>query len=205
VTELATGVQRAAKVFYPQRNLNDRSLRIYARKLEKLVDCTMLIRYHHTDSFRQGRQRISFLLSELVQGEILEEFVKRHPGKRLTTYEALCLLRTVASGITQIHQHREYHGDLHDRNVLVRRKGVHFEVKLLDLFAHPAGKRHRQRDDIVDLAQLLYDMVGGRARYASQPPEIKAICRGLRRSLILERFPTSADVVSYLDSFEWSR
>jgi len=203
VTEVTTGVQRAAKVFYPQRNIGDRALRTYARKLEKLSDCSALIRYHHTDQFRYSGSRISFVLSELVQGELLEEFVKRHPGKRLPMFEALHLLRAVARGVAQIHQRGEYHGDLHDRNVLVRRRGVHFEIKLLDLFSDSSATRMRQQDDVVDLARLLYDMAGGRKHYARRPPEIKAICRGLRRSLILDRFRSSADLVVHLDDFEW--
>jgi len=203
VTELATGVQRAAKVFYPQRNRGDRALRAYARKLEKLSDCTALIRYHHTDTFRHAGERISFVLSELVRGEILEEYVRRRRGRQLPMFEALHLLRAVARGVAQIHQRGEYHGDLHDRNVLVRRRGVHFDVKLLDLFSDKSSTRARQRDDVLDLARLLYDMVGGPSKYAAQPPEIKAICRGLRHDLILDRFRSSADLVVHLDGFEW--
>ena len=48
------------------------------------------------------------------------------PGMWRCQLEALHLLRSVARGVAQIHQRREYHGDLHDRNVLVRRRGVHF-------------------------------------------------------------------------------
>jgi serine/threonine protein kinase len=203
VTEVATGVQRAAKVFYPQRNPRDLALRAYARKLEKLSDCSALIRYHNTDTFRHAGSQISFVLSELVRGDILENFVKRRRGRRLPAFEALYLLRAVARGVAQIHQRGEYHGDLHDRNVLVRRRGVHFDIKLLDLFSDKAPTRARQRDDVLDLARLLYDMVGGPRRYASQPPEIKAICRGLRHSLILDRFRSSADLVVHLDGFEW--
>ncbi|NIM60602.1 MAG: protein kinase, partial [Acidobacteria bacterium] len=121
----------------------------------------------------------SFVLSELVRGEILEDFVNRQRGKRLSGFEALHLLRAVAKGVAQIHQRGEYHGDLHDRNVLVRRRGVHFDVKLLDLFSDKSSTRHRQQDDVIDLAGLLYGMVGGRERYAQQPAEIKAICRGM--------------------------
>lgn len=204
VTEMMSGAQRAAKVFFPQRNRGDRALRSYARKLEKLGDCSALIRYHHTDAFRFGGSRISFVLSELVRGEILEDFVKRHPGRRLPTFDALHLLLAVARGVAQIHQRNEYHGDLHDRNVLVRRRGVHFEIKLLDLSSDKSSTRKRQQDDILDLARLLYDMVGGQEHYARQPAEIKGICRGLRHALILERFRSSADLVVHLDGFEWS-
>lgn len=203
VTELATGVHRAAKVFYPQRNRNDSAVRAYARKLEKLADCTALIRYHHTDTFRHAGEKVSFILSELVHGEILEEFVVRQRGKRLPAFEALHLLSAVARGVAQIHQRGEYHGDLHDRNVLIRRRGIGFKIRLLDLFSDKAPSRVRRQDDIVDLARLLYDMVGGQKHYAKQPAEVKTVVCGLKRSLILKRFRTSADLVVHLNEFEW--
>jgi len=82
---------------------------------------------------------------------------------------------------------------------------VHFEDKWLDLFANQPPSRARQREDVVDLVRLLYDMVGGQKRYPRQPPEVKSICRGLRRSLILDRFRSSADLVVHLDGFEWEQ
>lgn len=36
VRELATGIERTAKFFFPQRNPRDRALKFYARKLHKL-------------------------------------------------------------------------------------------------------------------------------------------------------------------------
>ena len=203
VTETLTGVQRAAKIFYPHRNLGDRALRRYARKLEILSDCPVLIRYHHSDSFRHRGHTVSFLLSELVHGEILEDLVQRQRGKRLAPFEALHLLRTIAEGVRDIHRHREYHGDIHDRNVLVRRRGVHFDVKVLDLFSHGSYTRERRRDDVIDLVHLLHGMVGGAKHYGRQPQPVKEICRGLKRTLILQRFPTVERLLEHLDGFRW--
>lgn len=45
VEELGTGIARAAKLFFPQRNPNDRTARFYARKLHKLRQCPILIQY----------------------------------------------------------------------------------------------------------------------------------------------------------------
>ena len=36
VGEIQTGIERAAKLFFPQRNLRDRTSKIYAQKLHKL-------------------------------------------------------------------------------------------------------------------------------------------------------------------------
>jgi D-alanine-D-alanine ligase len=203
VTEVRTGIRRAAKVFYPDRNPRDRALRFYATKLERLHKCSMVIRYHHSESFTYRGVPVVALVSELVEGEILESFVLRQPGRRLRPFEALHLLHALVLGVEEIHLHKEYHGDLHDRNVLVQRRGIGFEVKLLDFFHWGRPSRANMQDDIVQLARLLYDAVGGRDRYARQPPEIKTICCGLRRGLILRKFPTASHLRRHLESFVW--
>jgi RIO-like serine/threonine protein kinase len=203
VTEMRTGIGRAAKVFYPERNPRDRALKFYATKLERLHKCSMVIRYHHSESFRYRGVPVVALISELVEGEILEEFVRRQPGRRLRSFEALHLLHALVSGVEEIHLQREYHGDLHDRNVLVQRRGISFGVKLLDFFQWGRPSRENMRDDVVQLVRLLYDAVGGRQRYAGQPPEIKTVCRGLRRDLILKKFPTASHLRRHLESFAW--
>ena len=45
VGEIHTGIERAAKLFFPQRNLRDRTSKIYAQKLHKLRQCSLLIQY----------------------------------------------------------------------------------------------------------------------------------------------------------------
>ena len=42
VRELATGIERSAKVFFPARNPGNRALRFYAKKLHKLRHCPIL-------------------------------------------------------------------------------------------------------------------------------------------------------------------
>lgn len=204
VREQRTGVERAAKIFYPHRNRDDIALRRYARKVERLADCPIVTRYHHSESLRHRGRDISFLVSELVEGELLEEFVKRQRGRRLHPFEALHLVHTIASGMVEIHAQGEFHGDLHDRNALVRRRGIGFKVKLVDLFTAPQSVRDGQRQDVLDLVRLLYDVTGGARHYARQPPEVKRICAGLRKGLILERFPTMAKLARYLESFGWA-
>jgi hypothetical protein len=203
VTELNTGISRAAKLFYPQRNVRDRAVRFHARKLDRLRKCPIVTQYHHSETIRFRRVPVTCLISELVEGELLEAFVARQPGKRLPPFEALHLLYALARGIAQIHDLREYHGDIHDRNVLVLRWGINFEVRLLDFYHWGRPDRDKIRDDVVQLVRLLYDAVGGRKRYASQPPEIKAICCGLRHDLIGRKFPTAGHLRAHLESFAW--
>ena len=43
VVETRTGVHRAAKLFYPERNRKDRAVKHYAQKLERLRSCSMVV------------------------------------------------------------------------------------------------------------------------------------------------------------------
>jgi serine/threonine protein kinase len=205
VIEQRTGIRRAAKLFYPQRNPRDRAARFQAKKLERLRHCGMVIQYSHTQSIRVRGQEVTCLFSELAGGELLAELVARQPFKRMHPYEALHLIYAIACGLEEIHDAGEYHGDLHDLNVLVTRNGIFFEVKLLDFY--PRGRKSAAlvRDDVLGMVRLLYDAIGGRRYYALQPPEIKAVCLGLRSDLIVRAFPDAHALRSHLETFVWER
>lgn len=204
VVEGRTGIRRAAKLFFPHRNVGDRTARIYAQKIERLRKCPIVIQYHHSETIYHLGFRVSCLISELVEGELLSAFVARQRGRRLPPFEAMHLLYALVSGVEQIHAARDYHGDLHDDNVLVTRRGVFFEVKLVDFFHWGAPSQSHMREDVVDLVHLLYDSVGGQRHYARQPPEIKHVCRGLRRDLIKQRFPSARRLREHLETFAWT-
>jgi serine/threonine protein kinase len=203
VTERLTGAQRAAKLFFPERNAKDAAAIFYARKLERLRDCRMVIQYHHAETFRFRGEPVSMLISEFVEGDLLTEYVRRQPGQRLPLFEALHLFYTIASGLAELHHRKEYHGDLHAGNVLVRRRGIHFETKLVDLYDRGKAVSHHIREDTVDLVRILYDSLGGRSTYAAQPDIVKSVCCGLKRTLIHERFPTAGHLCRHLDAVVW--
>jgi tRNA A-37 threonylcarbamoyl transferase component Bud32 len=102
-----------------------------------------------------------------------------------------------------IHKAREYHGDLHSENIIVESYGLHFQLKILDFFQWQGPKRAVLQDDICDLVRILYDALGGARFYAKQPKQIKAICLGLKRSLILKRFPTVNHLRQHLEALRW--
>ncbi|MHC4414216.1 MAG: protein kinase domain-containing protein [Planctomycetota bacterium] len=203
VVENRTGIPRAAKVFFPHRNVRDRAVTVCARKLDRLRNCPVVIQYHHSEAIRFRNVPVTCLISEFVEGELFSDFIYRQPGRRLPPFEALHLLYTLARGLEQIHKKREYHGDLHPQNVLVDRRGIFFDVKLVDLHHWGPPSAYHVREDVVQLIQLLHEAVGGRRRYGSQPSEIKGICRGLRRDLISERFPSARNLREHLESFLW--
>ncbi len=202
VRERRTDAIRAVKVFRPDRNPKDRVLTRYAQKLERLRDCSMVIDYHHTERLRWQNEWLTCMVSEYVEGEVLSRFVRRRGG-RMDHVSALLLIRALATGLSEIHDAGEYHGDLHWGNVLVRRRGLSFEAKVLDFFHWGRPTAAQRRADICELVRILHDVTGGRARYAAQPQVVKDIVRGLRKDRIIERFPTAAAMVRYLNTFDW--
>jgi tRNA A-37 threonylcarbamoyl transferase component Bud32 len=203
VVERRTGITCAAKLFFPHRNERDRSVKMYARKLDRLRDCSLVIRYHSSEALWHRGQRVSCLISEFVEGELLSDLIESQPGGRLTPFEALHLIHALTAGLEQIHLAREYHGDIHPENVMVRRRGIAFDLKLVDFFHHSLPKADMFREDIVSVIHLLHTAVGGRDRYAKAPRVIKGICRGLRRDLIARKFPTAGHLRRHLESFPW--
>jgi serine/threonine protein kinase len=204
VREIATGIERAAKFFFPERNPRNRTAIFYAKKLHKLRHSPIVIQYHTQETVRWRGTQISFLVSEYVEGELLSEYLARQPGGRLTPFQGLHLLHALASGIESIHHMREYHGDLHTDNVVVRRFGLGYNLKLIDMFHWGPARKETIHDDVVDLVRILYEALGGQKHYARNPPEIKAICCGLKRSLILKKFRSAGQLREYLETMQWS-
>jgi serine/threonine protein kinase len=204
VVETATGIERAAKLFYPMRNERGRALQRYARKLNKLRSVPAIIQYHHRGTARIRGRQMEFLVSEFVEGELLSTLLKRQRSRRLQVFEAFHLLHAVTAAVEPIHELREYHGDLHSDNIVVRRKGIGFGVKLLDFFDLGRPTRLKIADDVVDLVNLFYDLIGGSARYGKAGPQVKQIVCGKRRSTIHDRYPTAGQLKIALENLEWS-
>jgi len=203
VNELPTRIERAAKFFYPHRNVRNRAANYYARKLDRLRDCPILIQYRTQEEIRHQGHSVRFLVSDYVEGELLNAFVRSQPGGRLRAFEALHLLYALVKGVEAIHEVGEYHGDLHAENIIVRRRGIGFEVKLVDIFHWGPPSAANIRDDVIDLIRIFYDCLGGQRYYMKQPEVVKSICCGLKRSLISARFKTARLLRRHLERMEW--
>jgi len=201
--ELNTGIERAGKFFFPHRNKHGRAAKFYAKKLHKLRHCPILIQYHTQETTLFDDAWITFLVSEYVEGELLSDFLARRSGKRISAFQGLHLLHALASGMESIHHAHEYHGDLHTENVIIQRQGISFHLKLLDMFHWGPAKSENVHDDVCDLIRIFYDAIGGAKRYAKQPQQIKTICCGLKRSLILKKYRTAGQLREYLEMMQW--
>lgn len=204
VRERSTGIDRAAKLFFPHRNPHDRVAKAFAKKLHRLRHCPIVIQYHGQDTVRFRGEDVTALISDYVEGRLLSEFIATRRGKRLTPFAAVHLLHALAEGVAAIHRAGEYHGDLHSENIIVQRYGLGFELKVLDVFHWEAPKKESIRDDVVEMVRTFHEALGGPRWYSRQPPEVKAICCGLKRSLILRKFRTAGQLRTYLETMDWT-
>lgn len=203
IVEKATGIECAAKLFFPARNPRNRTALTYAKKLHRLRDCPIVIRYHTQERITWEGKSVSVLISDYVDGQLLSKYLRNLPGRRLAPFQALHLLHALAVGLEGIHFHGCYHGDLHTENIMVCRVGLHYELKLLDLFNPGGSKRDNIANDISDAIRIFYDALGGNARYARQAEQIKKICCGLKRSLIAKRFRSASALRLHLEALDW--
>ena len=81
---------------------------------------------------------------------------------------------------------------------------LRYEVKVIDPFHSEATRRENIQNDVCDLIRVFYDVLGGARKYARHGPPVKAICCGLKRSLILEKFRTAGQLRDHLETMEWS-
>jgi tRNA A-37 threonylcarbamoyl transferase component Bud32 len=204
IRELGTNIERAAKLFFPDRNFKNRASDAYARKLHALRECPIVIQYHTRETMIYRKMPITILISEYVEGELLSAYLARLPGKRLHVFQGVHLLYALVTGLECIHHRDEYHGDLHSENIIVRSLGLSYELKFLDFFHWSRARRENMNDDICDLIRIFYDAIGGSARYRRHPREIKEICCGLKRTLIRGRFRSASDLRLHLETMMWS-
>ncbi len=204
IRELGTRVERAVKVFYPNRNVRNRTAATYAKKLHKLRSCPILIQYHTFETIEHDGHNLTLFISDYVEGEILLNYIKRFRGNQLPLFQAAHLLHALTVGVESIHRLGEYHGDLHVENVIVERLGLRYELKLLDLFHWGPASRENRHHDVCSAIRIFYDALGGSRCYSKQPQRVRDICCGLKRSLIRKKFKSVGDLRSYLESQDWS-
>jgi serine/threonine protein kinase len=203
VAERRTGILRAAKIYYRQDGIHSNHLSRYARKLYKLRGCPIITQYHHRDLVRIEDRDREFVVSDLVEGEMLADYLNRQRRKRMTCFQALHLFYALVQGVEQIHFLGEYHGDIHAENIMVSRRGLGYDVHLLDFFDLGRPTREKTQKDVFDMIAVLHETIGGVDGYRSAPPALKRIVMGRRQSLIRTRFRNAGHLRIALENLTW--
>ncbi len=203
VEENKTGIIRAAKLFYHKRGHTHRPHIHYAKKLYKLRSCSIIIQYHFHDIIYLNDKKVDFLVSDFADGELLSAYIARQKYKRLIPLEALHLLYALTQGVEQMHFIGEYHGDIHSDNILLKQKGLGFEVHLIDLLHLGPPSKRKIQCDVYDLINIFYEMIGGAAGYKTCGPNIKHFVLGRKHSLISQYFNSAGHLRLYLENMPW--
>src|SRR5437763_4905527 len=98
IFERTTGIRRAAKFYYPHRDPMGTAAIAYARKLDALRHCPILMQYHHQEIAYVKRRKVTVVISELVEGQKLSELRAPQKNHALTTFEALQVLYALVEG-----------------------------------------------------------------------------------------------------------
>ena len=101
IRERQTGIERAAKFFFPHRNKNQKNSTVFAKKLHKLRECDVLVKYLSQGDLQFKKVPITFMISDLVAGVSFNEFIRVQSGKRLQIFEALHLLLALSKGVAK--------------------------------------------------------------------------------------------------------
>src|SRR3954462_8583762 len=88
IVERSTGIRRAAKFYYPHRDPLGKAAITYARKLDALRHCPILMQYHHQETTIVRRKKVIVVISELVEGQKLNEFLATQPPQPLRAFDA---------------------------------------------------------------------------------------------------------------------
>ena len=204
VRERLTNKMRALKLFFPHRDQKFKVSNRIAKKLDKLDDSPIVVDYVSYQVITLKGYKVACLITEFIEGEILSDFVNKHRMKRLGVFPAIHLLYSLSLGIESIHLSGEYHGDLHVDNIIIKKFGLEFDLKIIDLHHWGDSKKDNREEDIVKLVRIFYDILGGEKRYKYMPNSIKYIISGLKRTLILKKFKTITDLRFHLEELDWS-
>ena len=203
VIEDRTGVERAAKLFYPQRNPKSKAALHYARKLDRLRHCSVMIQYHHWERITVRERDVDAVISEVVDGIRLSSFLRQQSGGRMRAFEALHLMHSLTRSMEAVHALGEYHGDLHSDNVLINRQGLGFKIRTIDVLDLGRPSRNKIQQDVVEMVHLLHEILGGRRFYADQHPAVKKIIKGLKATLIRQQFRNAGDLRLAIEHLIW--
>jgi tRNA A-37 threonylcarbamoyl transferase component Bud32 len=203
VEERRTGIVRAAKIFYEGRKPDKKQLQRYAQRMSRLRACRIVTQYHHRDIARVGRSQVEILVSDFAEGEVLSQYLARQPRKRMTAFASLHLLHALAAGVEQIHYQGDYHGDIHSDNIMVRRYGLGFKLRLVDFFDLGRPTKVKIQNDVIDMVNLLHELIGGEKGYRIAGPEVRQFVMGRKHSLIRKKFRDAGQLRLALENLSW--
>jgi serine/threonine protein kinase len=147
---------------------------------------------------------VSFVVWDQINGMQLEDFVAQQKDGRLSLFEALHLLHAVASGLDAIHSMQEYHGNIAAENIIVRRKGIGFQVKLINMSLEDRPVSRTIYEDVVNLVKIFANIVTPPRHSAKIPDSVKSLYSNLKTVRTSDRLKNAGALKKHLETMLWS-
>lgn len=202
-SEIATGIERATKIFFPHKNQNNELAKNYATKMHHLRFCSGLVKYHSYELVKHKNCLVTCLISEYVDGHLLIDYLKLN-NESLHYYQSLQIIYEIAKFLKEIHEKGNYHGNLHLGNVIIKHTGLSYHIKLIDCIDWGVAKKDYIKKDIYDLLRIYYAMLGSNSVYSSLPQSIKGLLFGLKKNKIYENYKNAEDLIKKIDKMNWT-
>lgn len=193
--EGGTGIERTGRFFFPHLYPDNRVAAHYAQKLHKLRHCDILMQYRTAETISVAGTEVTFLVSDTIEGQFLREHLAARPFRRLSTFEGLHLLHALACGVEKVHRAGDFHGELRPDNIVVKRYGLGFKVKLLDMAPVAVAPRARFKADVDDLLAIFHETIGGLAQGGKVAYAVTEAALGFR---------DATDLKAHLENLAWS-
>jgi serine/threonine protein kinase len=202
--EKATGIERTAKFFYHDGSQKKHKATIYAKKLHKLRNCKILMHYRTQETVSISGIPISFVVWDQLSGLQLDHFLEQQKNGKLSVFEGLHLLHALVMGLDAIHAMSEYHGNITPENIIVKRKGIGFQVKLINMSLEDLPVNRTITEDVVNLVRIFSNFVTPPKHSAKIPDGVKLLYNNFKPARIGERFRNAGALKRYLETMLWS-
>lgn len=128
----------------------------HKKEIEKIAnfDSDLIVKYYSTEIVNN----YAYCTMEYVEGETLKQYLKKRNPSLSTRYK---IMNDIIKALRISHEKDIYHGDLHDRNILI---GESVKVKVLD-FGTSLGKKEYSMSRDTKLMYRLGKEVMGENKY----------------------------------------
>jgi len=124
---IATNTQVAIKIYDREKFTEPRRKRRVSQEIEILKNLNHKSIVKFFDYFES--EKYLYLVMEMVEGELLYDYLKFKRNKRIPEEEALKILKEMTIGIEYCHSKRVFHRDIKTDNLILQKSGT---VKIID-------------------------------------------------------------------------
>lgn len=198
VYRVRRGRRRQVLKCYRRRPGVQESVEEQVRHLGELRGCSSVPALEHRFQLVQRSAEWPSVVLTYLPGISLAQWHAQQSSSTRGVHTQRLVFLALLKALKRLHDRGSYHGDLHDENVLISRRGRGFQVSLIDPFPQEGPVQALQEQDLVDAVRLFGWLLGGAQAYATHPAWVRRILAGLQARHILARYASVTDLLAQL-------